>query len=442
MNDARASAHVLVIGGGFSGVATAATLRARGYAVTLLERHAVLGGRARSDARSEGVVDTGAQLIASSFTRTMRLLAHASLDPTTAHDVFVRDGRRLPIRFGSIASMLRFGGLSAGDKLKLGTTLLPLLARHAGALRADDNDGLQGLDDVSARSFVEQAISERAANVLVEPPLNAFYGARGSETSLAFFLTLGRYGSDATLLASREGWSSALAIAAAGVRLELNAHADVIQLTRSGVLIRDRTHREWRGDAVVIATSASVARALLGPMIGEAHPLAGWLASIVTRPTWTVMLALDRRVPAASFGVLADPSEATMVSACALPAGRWSAGDDSAGLVLAWPTPNAVNRLANHPAAEVVAAMMPEIERLVPETRGAVERARVFRFDEGTPLAAPGFLAHRAMGRRLEDTLELPVALAGDYLTMPLVEGAVVSGERAAARIESILAAA
>lgn len=442
MSDARTSAHILVIGGGFSGVAAAAALRARGHVVTLLERHAVLGGRARSDARSEGAVDTGAQLIASSFTHTMRLLAAARLDATNARDVFVRDGKRLPIRFGSIASMLRFGGLGPGDKLKLGTTLLPLLARHAGSLRADDNDGLEALDGVSARSFVERAISERAANVLVEPPLNAFYGARGRETSLAFFLALGRYGSDATLLASRDGWSHVLATAADGVRLELNAHVDVIQITPAGAVARDRTHREWRADAIVIATSAAVAHAFLGPIVGETHALVRWLASVVTRPTWTVMLTLEQPLHAETFGVLADPSEATMVSACALPAGRWTAEDRSAGIVLAWPTPDAVERLANHPAAEIVAAMMPEIERLVPETRGAVARARVFRFDEGTPLAEPGFLAHRALGRGLEEALELPVALAGDYLTMPLVEGAVVSGERAAGRIARILARA
>lgn len=442
MSDARVSANVLVVGGGFSGVAAAAALRAQGHTVTLLERHAVLGGRARSEARSEGPVDTGAQLIASTFTRTMRLLANARLDATNARDVFVRDGARLPLRFGSIASMLRFGGLGAGDKLKLGTTLLPLLARHAGVLRAVDNDGLEALDDVSARVFVERTISERAANVLVEPPLNAFYGARGRETSLAFFLTLGRYGSEASLLASRHGWSNALSTAAAGVRLELNAHVDRIEITPSDVVARDNTRREWRADAVIIATSAGVARSLLGSMAGETHPLVRWLASIVTRPTWTVMLTLDRSLHAETFGVLADPAEATMVSACALPAGRWSADDRSPGVVLAWPTPNAVEQLANHPATELVAAMMPEIERLVPETRGAVERARVFRFDEGTPLAEPGFLAHRAIGRQLEEALQVPVALAGDYLTMPLVEGAVASGERAAERIGRILARA
>ena len=403
--------------------------------MTLLERHAALGGRARSDARPEGVVDTGAQLIASTFTRATRLLAHASLEATAARDVFVRDGRRLPIRFGSIASMLRFGGLGAADKMRLGTTLLPLLARHAGALRVDASDGLGSLDHTSARAFVEKAVSKRAADVLVEPPLNAFYGARGAETSLAFFLTLGKYGSDATLLASRDGWSAALATAAEDVTVEYEARVEAIHITTSGGTVRTGTSREWSADAVVIATGAPTARALLGSAIGDSHALVAWLSTVPTRPTWTVMLTLERELHADTFGVLADPAEAKMVSACALPGGRWRPQVHGEGIVLAWPTPTGVEHLGSQPAAEIVAAMMPEIERLVPETRGAVKHARVFRFDEGTPLAPPGFLAHRAAGRALEAALSVPIALAGDYLTMPLVEGAVASGELAAARI-------
>jgi oxygen-dependent protoporphyrinogen oxidase len=379
-------------------------------------------------------VDTGAQLIASSFARTTRLLGSARLEPTKARDIFVRDGKRLPIRFGSVASMLRFGGLGAGDKLRLGTTLLPLMARHAHALRADAGEELSPLDDRSARAFVEEAVSARAADVLVEPPLNAFYGARGHETSLAFFLTLGQYGSDADLLASRAGWSAALSLAVADTRVEYDAHIAAIGVTAGGVVARSRTGREFRGDAAVIATTAPVARTLLGPVLGDAHPLVTWLGSFLIRPTWTVTLVLERPIATESFGVLADPREATTVSACALPAGRWTdAGSD--GIVLAWPTPEAVERFVDRPAAELVATMLPEIERLVPGTRGNVARARVFRFEEGTPLAAPGFLAHRARGRQLESSLALPIALAGDYLTMPIVEGAVASGEQAAERI-------
>ena len=89
----------------------------------------------------------------------------------------------------------------------------------------------------------------------------------------------------------------------------------------------------------------------------------------------------------------------------------------------------------------MVRAMLPEIETLVPEVRGHVIRARVYRFDEGTPVAHPGFAAERAHGRALAAQLEAAIVLAGDYLTAPLIEGAVASGNDAAALLENKLAA-
>jgi hypothetical protein len=65
----------------------------------------------------------------------------------------------------------------------------------------------------------------------------------------------------------------------------------------------------------------------------------------------------------------------------------------------------------------------------------------VYRFDEGTPLPFPGFVGDRARGRALAESLPARIALAGDYLTMPLIEGAVASGEAAAARILRALGA-
>ena len=38
---------ILVIGSGFGGIAAALRMRARGYDVTLVEKHSDLGGRAR-----------------------------------------------------------------------------------------------------------------------------------------------------------------------------------------------------------------------------------------------------------------------------------------------------------------------------------------------------------------------------------------------------------
>ena len=429
------ASHALVIGGGFGGVAAATALRAQGCNVTLLEQHDVLGGRARSTIIDSHHVDVGAQLIASTFTGAIRLLARAPLEATRGRDLFVSDGKRMPVHFGSISSMLRFGALSVVDKIRLGATVLPLLGRHAASLHVDANHELADLDAMTARAYIEDSAGARAADAVVEPALNAFYGMRGGETSLAFFLTLGRYGSDANLLAARGGWSEALERAAADVRVEHGTRIDAITVTPSGVAVRDASGREWSGDGAVIATGAEVARALLDKMLTPSHALVDWLATVETRRTWTVVLVLRRGMHAEAFGVLADPREATMVSACAVPSGRWPVSLDAPHVILAWPTPGAVDELGERPAHEIVAAMMPEIERLVPEVRDGVARARVVRFDEGTPLAPPGFLAHRAEGRALAESLEVPIALAGDYLTMPFVEGAVLSGERAASEL-------
>jgi predicted NAD/FAD-dependent oxidoreductase len=64
---------------------------------------------------------------------------------------------------------------------------------------------------------------------------------------------------------------------------------------------------------------------------------------------------------------------------------------------------------------------------------------RVYRHEIGIALPSPGFTADRAKGRALARSLDLPVVLAGDYLTMPLLEGAVASGETAADRVTARL---
>src|SRR5437868_1138987 len=111
--------EIVVIGGGFAGCAAAAALRTHGAAVTLLDANATLGGRARS-AELDGIaIDIGAQLLATSYARTLRLLspdmafpARASergrptlpgdLAASAGRDVFVRSGQRYPLQLGSL----------------------------------------------------------------------------------------------------------------------------------------------------------------------------------------------------------------------------------------------------------------------------------------------------------------------------------------------------
>ncbi|MGI9076259.1 MAG: FAD-dependent oxidoreductase [Gemmatimonadaceae bacterium] len=440
----------LVIGGGFAGVAAAAHLRARGIAVTLIDSNTALGGRARSDDFGGTVIDVGAQLIGASFDRTVALLRRlvvsghrpagstipdkeSILRAMPGRDVFVHGSARHPIQFGSMTSLLRFGGLGAIEKLKLGAHIVPLLARHHGRLNADAHHVDAVLDRESARAHMATHVGERAANALVEPAFNAFYAAGGGEMSFAFYLTLARYGSDAGMLAATRGWSAALAHASTGVECVLGARVEsLVFQPHAGMVARTADGREWTGDGAVIATDPRSARDLLAGNTQESAAMSQWLSALHLRPTWTLALATDVVLKHDAFGIMRHPAEAKEVSACAILGTKLGPEALPYGdVVLAWPTPDAAQRLQGEPSDVIVAAMLPEVELLVPQLKNHVTRARLYRFEPGNPLAAPGFLTDRSHGRKLAEALPFPITLAGDYLTMPMIEGAVASGEAA-----------
>lgn len=435
--------RVIVIGGGFAGVTAAVTLRAHGAMVTLLDARASLGGRARSDELDGIVIDIGAQLITSSFARTLRLLG-APQHRVAVGDAVLRDGVRLPLRFGSVRSLLAFGGLTALEKVRLATRLLPILARHHSAFDADGRRLPASLDDERTRDWVEQHIGPRAADTLAEPVCNGFYGLRARDVSLAFFLTLARYGSDGNVLAPPHGWSAALDAVLAGVQVARDARVVSLDHARDrepAVSVLAEDGRRWHGDAAIIATGPRTAATLLAPHRPSTNALAIWLRSVPIRPTFTLAVVVDAMVPRDAVGIYRDVREARLVSACVVHGAKYGGAVARHNVVLACPTPAAVDALRDASAEQVATAMLPEVETLVPAVRGNVARARVYRFDEGSPIAFPGFARDRARAQVLTDALDLPVMLAGDYLTTPLIEGAVASGEHAANQLVARLTA-
>jgi protoporphyrinogen oxidase len=444
---AMIGSRVVVIGGGFAGIAAAAALRARGATVTLLDAGRMLGGRARSDELAGMIIDTGVQLITTSSVRAVRLMTPGgkrwdasgsgdgqgpSLARAPGRDAYVRDGMHYPIQLGSVRSLLAFGGLGAAEKLKLATQLVPVLARHRGALDAALTRIPPALDAVSARAFVSNRIGGHTADVLVEPLLNGAYTTRGDEVSLAFYLMAGRYGSEGEVLAPAAGWSSALATALRGAAIELGVRVDALEIGARAIRVCAAGDRSWEADGAIIATGPRAARALLAPHLPRSAELLGWLARVPLVPTWTAALALDVAAPREAFGLFRDAGATRVVSACAVHGAKLGSPPPDRDVVLAWPTPDAARRLTGRTAREIVDAMLPEIEALIPAVRGHIVHARVYRFEEGTPVAHPGFAADRAYARRLTSALPFPLVLAGDYLTAPLVEGAVASGEQAA----------
>ncbi len=437
--------HIVVVGGGFAGISAAHHLLAGGAAVTLIDGARTLGGRARSDTLDGIVIDTGAQLVASSFKHTLRLFGQTAarvppgLERTSGRDAIVSGGEQMDIQFGSVRSLLTFGGLSAMEKLRLGRHLVPMLARHRTHLNAMAERLPVSLDKESAADFIASHVGPHAAELLAETTTNSFYAAGGAETSLGFLLTLGRYATDADMLAPRSGWSVLLGRSVGGAEVALETRITQLTMERTHVVVVAADGRKWGADALVLATDARSAGELLAGAGIDAPSLIEWLAAVPIRRTFTLALTVDVPLDRRRFGMFRARQEATVVSACAAHGAKLPNLVTDSDVAFAWPTPEYALRLVDAPPEEIVDAMLPEIEFLLPAVRGRITRARVYRFREGTPLPHPGFAADRSLARRLADALPPRIAIAGDYLSAPLIEGAVLTGERAAQRIRSRL---
>jgi protoporphyrinogen oxidase len=107
--------------------------------------------------------------------------------------------------------------------------------------------------------------------------------------------------------------------------------------------------------------------------------------------------------------------------------------------VVAFVRPESVPALIEADGRAVFDAIRLDLDRAFPHLRGHVTRVRVYRWPEGSAVFYPGYLRRLGAFRGGEVEGDGPVALAGDYLVSPTIEGAVTAGMRAAERILSRL---
>ncbi len=121
--------NVIIVGGGWAGLATAVELCQHGVPVTLLEATRQLGGRARCVAFDAERVDNGQHLMIGAYRETLRLLTrvHAPHAPPivrrrlqlrmhTAAEEFSLTAPHLPAPLHLVAALLNARGISASER--------------------------------------------------------------------------------------------------------------------------------------------------------------------------------------------------------------------------------------------------------------------------------------------------------------------------------------
>ncbi|HEY7184821.1 MAG TPA: hydroxysqualene dehydroxylase HpnE [Blastocatellia bacterium] len=445
---------VLIIGGGFAGLAAAVDLAEAGRRVLLLERRSFLGGRAYSftDKTTGDTIDNGQHLMMGCYHRTLRFLerigslGNLKFQPDPQVDFLQQESNGsvsrasfkcppLPAPLHLLCGLARLKTIGWGDRLRaLGVGL---------AVRALNGDG-DRLAEITVREWLDSlGQSERiqrrfwgpmALATLNETPEVASADMFARVIELGFMRTKG----DSAMVISRVGLSDLYTrqaqsfIEDRGGEVRLNSDVSRIEFAgaRAAAGVTLRSGERIEAGAVISAVPYFALKRMLPDEFAAAH--FPYLDRFKSAPIVSINLWYDQPVTDLEFASLLDsPVEWVFNKNAINKDNGQNFNYDGAGrrrqhlaLVI-----SGAHEAARRPKEELIALADGEVKRFFPAARGQRPfHAFVVREYDAT-------ISHPVGTARLRPSGRTPFAnffLAGDWTATGLpatIEGAVQSGQ-------------
>ncbi|GII94205.1 flavin monoamine oxidase family protein [Sinosporangium siamense] len=426
---------VVIVGGGAAGLAAA--YRLRGRRVVVLEADERIGGRVRTGEHNGAPYHLGAQFLAGATSAELfDQLGVKQIGLPKENDLFLR-GR---LRQGTATSLMRAlrvgpGGLADIAAIERESARVSRLV----AALADPSASITDLPAQAAlldeRSFAE-AIAQRRPEVqsfystlirslACKKPadLSALYAyvMLGSEKEEGFG---GAYRARGGMRDVLEAFTRAL-----DGRIRLGSRVTAIEEGPSGVEIDYRQGSERHrltARACVVAVPAPVVSQIVAALpdlrrealqrIRYGRFLA--VALFLREPIWEGGWAVSCDLPVVS--TLLNPAVLT--------------GSGDGRVLSSYASEDGCREVWHLDDAQVVQRFTAEISQVFPRLPDVLSGSHVQRWDPGYPAWEPG---HLALMPLLSTPLD-KIAFCGDYLSIPSIEGAIVSGLRAASQVQAM----
>jgi hydroxysqualene dehydroxylase len=436
--------HVVVIGGGFAGASAASALAEAGISVTLLEKRAVLGGRASSlkDGVTKEDMDNGQHLFMGCYKETRRFLKRLKVEDRlrflkkleipflTPKGGAVLSASNWPFSMGVLLGLFGFNALSGRDKWSL---LKGLTAAHFSKGK--------GLELITVGGWLDRLKQTPGARRAFWAPLCLATLNASPETACAAALYVvlrdGLFAGNAeralgySTVSLGKLWSPELQgyMKARGGALATEQSVTGLEV-REGQVSRVRLEGGDSGevDAVVCAVPLP---SFLSICPEDIRPRYEPLKAVDFSPILSVNFWFDRPVWNGLFAGCLDTDVQWIFNRGSL----WGKGGASEGyisLVL-----SDARSSASFSSAEVIDRALADLRRLLPDVP-APRHATVVWERQATPAPTPAFWAARP-----PTATPIPnLFLAGDWVDTglpPTIEAACKSGHAAAAAVEAYL---
>lgn len=421
---------VIVIGAGLAGLTGAKVLNSGGHEVSVYEASDGVGGRVRTDERDGFLLDRGFQVFFTAYPTSRRHLDYERLDlrafspGAVIHRGKKRDVLSDPIRDpGSIAPSLLSDAATFGDKVK--TLKTSLASRTARA------DSVRHLELDHDRRTTLQSLREKGfSGGIVDNFFRPFYGGIFLDRDLAtaqrvFEFTFSMLSKGETTVPARGIGEIPNQLASHLPEGSVHLNSPVEGLLKEGerVVGVKASGEEHEADAVVVATESPAAAKLTGKAtpegaVGEVcvyYELSG------EADGKKVGLGADDGTAGGAF--FNNASEMTAVSAHYAPEGR--------GLLSAV----RVGQLDELPDEEIYRRGIAELSDWYPDADfGPLAVYRISYCQFAQPPGVHGYLP----GNR---TRSPGLYLAGEYTEDSSINGAMLSGEKAARAVAGAVTA-
>jgi protoporphyrinogen/coproporphyrinogen III oxidase len=429
--------NVAVVGAGIAGLTAAFRLQQAGHDVTVLEAAPHPGGRLWTERVGGLLLDTGAHMLLTSFVRTRALVDELGLGELWFE---VDDGEGGVLRDHELASfspkgvrdVLRYAGLSLPSRVRVLLTLLEARRWTSEVDFFDLSRGDDALDLEDCDTFVRRRIGDDATDYLVDGFIRTFHFHSARKMSAKYFEALSGLlltGGAFQLCALRGHMRVLPEALAARLSVKYGGRVESVVSGRAGVEVGAGALAATF-DAVVLATPAEVARAVLrSPTEAQARVLAGAASSSTVLCAYSLPASVVRDFE----GAWVPYRESQIVSGISADLCEPRTAPDPRVLSV-WLHEEAAAAWRSEKDEAILGAVGGEVCRMLPRFTGALAPLHVARIPEAMPIHAVGQVT-RVKGFLREGQGEGGVWLAGDYLNHPWVEGAVRSGESVAAAI-------